>query len=115
MRLTEDKPFGKCELRVRAGYVAQIDWRSGFFPKSHGKRRVDDRRVLSGIIFINRNGLRWRDSPKEYGPFKTLYNRWKWWDDKLNGVDRRQCDCGRTDRDDASVEGQPPRSGCRSP
>ena len=31
-----------------------------FFPKSHGKPRVDDRRVLSGIIFVNRNGLRWR-------------------------------------------------------
>ena len=34
-----------------------------FFPKSHGKPRVDDRRVLSGIIFINRNGLRWCDAP----------------------------------------------------
>ncbi|GLC62037.1 hypothetical protein PLESTB_001832600 [Pleodorina starrii] len=53
-----------------------------FFPKSHGKPRVDDRRVLSGIIFINRNGLRWRDAPKEYGPPKTLYNRWKRWSDK---------------------------------
>lgn len=53
-----------------------------FFPKSHGKPRVDDRRVLSGIIFINRNGLRWRDAPKEYGPHKTLYNRWKRWSDK---------------------------------
>ena len=50
-----------------------------FFPKSHGKPRVDGRRVLSGIIFINRNGLRWRDAPKEYGPPKTLYNRWKRW------------------------------------
>jgi transposase len=50
-----------------------------FFPKSHGKPRVDDRRVLSGIIFINRNGLRWSDAPKEYGPHKTLYNRWKRW------------------------------------
>ncbi len=29
-------------------------------------------RVLSGIIFINRNGLRWRDAPREYGPHKTL-------------------------------------------
>ncbi len=53
-----------------------------FFPKSHGKPRVDDKRVLSGIIFINRNGLRWRDAPKEYGPHKTLYNRWKRWRDK---------------------------------
>ena len=41
--------------------------------------RVDDRRVLSGIIFVNRNGLRWRDAPREYGPHKTLYNRWKRW------------------------------------
>jgi transposase len=43
--------------------------------------RVDDRRVLSGIIFINRNGLRWRDAPAECGPHKTLYNRWKRWRD----------------------------------
>ncbi len=50
-----------------------------FFPRSHGRPRVDDRRVLSGIIFVNRNGLRWRDAPKEYGPAKTLYNRWKRW------------------------------------
>ena len=38
------------------------------FSKSHGRPHVDDRRVLSGIIFINRNGLRWCDAPKEYGP-----------------------------------------------
>ena len=39
-----------------------------FFPTSHGKPRVDGRRVLRGIIFINRNGLRWRYAPAEYGP-----------------------------------------------
>ncbi len=61
-----------------------------FFLKSHGKPRVDDRRVSSGIIFINCNGLRWRDAPKEYGPAKTLYNRWKWWSDK--GVFARMMD-----------------------
>ena len=55
-----------------------------FFPNSHGKPRVDDRNVLSGIIFINRNGLRWCDAPPEEGPPKTLYNRWKRWGD--NGV-----------------------------
>ena len=49
------------------------------FPKSHGRPRVDDRRVLSGIIFVNRNGLRWRDAPAAYGPHKTLSNRWKRW------------------------------------
>ncbi|MFT8353705.1 MAG: transposase, partial [Gluconobacter japonicus] len=54
----------------------QMDRLRPFFPKSHGKPRVDDRRVLSGIIFVNRNGMRWRDAPREYGPHKTLYNRW---------------------------------------
>ena len=46
-----------------------------YFPLSHGVPRVDDRRVLSGIIFVIRNGLRWRDAPGAYGPPKTLYNR----------------------------------------
>ena len=59
----------------------QVERLRPFFPKSHGKPRVDDRRVLSGIIFVNRNGLRWCDAPREYGPPKTLYNRWKRWGD----------------------------------
>jgi transposase len=53
-----------------------------FFPKSHGKLKVGRRRVLRGIIFISRNGLRWCDAPREYGPPKTLYNWWKRWVDK---------------------------------
>ena len=60
---------------------AQMERLRPFFPKSHGRPRVDDRRVLSGIIFVNRNGLRWQDAPREYGPAKTLYNRWKRWGD----------------------------------
>ena len=58
---------------------AQMARLEPFFPTSHGKPRVDDRRVLSGIIFINRNGLRWCGAPREYGPPKTIYNRWKRW------------------------------------
>ena len=49
------------------------------FPLSHGVPRVDDRRIISGIIFILRNGLRWRDAPKDYGPPKTIYNRFIRW------------------------------------
>ncbi len=41
--------------------------------------RVDDRRVLSGILFVIRNGLRWRDAPAGYGPHKTIYNRFIRW------------------------------------
>ncbi|KUP94684.1 hypothetical protein TRIHO_06100 [Tritonibacter horizontis] len=58
---------------------AQMARLEPFFPKFHDKPRVDDRRVLRGI---NRNGLRWRGAPREYGPHKTLYNRWKRWSDK---------------------------------
>jgi transposase len=59
----------------------QMERLTPFFPKSHRKPRADDRRVLSSIIFFNRNGLRWCDAPREYGPPKTLCNRWKQWGD----------------------------------
>ena len=49
------------------------------FPLSHGIPRVDDRRVLSGIIFVIKGGLRWRDAPPGYGPHKTLYNHFVRW------------------------------------
>ena len=50
-----------------------------YFPLSHGVPRVDDRRVVSGIVFVIRNGLRWRDAPRGYGPHKTVYNRFVRW------------------------------------
>jgi putative transposase len=50
-----------------------------YFPLSHGVPRVDDRLVISGIVFVIRNGLRWRDAPRDYGPHKTIYNRFVRW------------------------------------
>jgi transposase len=50
-----------------------------FFPLSYGIPRVDDRRVISSIIFVIRNGMRWRDVPPSYGPHKTIYNRFIRW------------------------------------
>ena len=47
--------------------------------KSRGVPRVDERRVISGIIHVIRNGLRWRDAPTVFGPHKTLYNRFVRW------------------------------------
>jgi len=49
------------------------------FPKVRGKPRVDDGRVLSGIIHVQRNGLRWQDAPAIYGPHKSLNNRFVRW------------------------------------
>ena len=50
-----------------------------FFPRSRGLARVDDRRVVSGIIYVIRHGLQWKDAPPGYGPHKTLYNRFIRW------------------------------------
>jgi len=50
-----------------------------YFPLSHGIARVDDLRVISGIIYVIKNGLQWKDAPSEYGPHKTLYNRFIRW------------------------------------
>lgn len=44
-----------------------------------GKPRVDDRRVLSGILHVLKTGCRWRDVPPEYGPATTVYNRYNRW------------------------------------
>jgi transposase len=52
---------------------------SSCFPLAHGVPRVDDRRVVSGIVYVIRNGLQWKDAPRAYGPHKTLYNRFVRW------------------------------------
>jgi putative transposase len=46
-----------------------------YFPLPHSMLWDDDQRVVSGIMFVIRNDLRWRDAPREYGPHKTIYNR----------------------------------------
>lgn len=47
-----------------------------------GKPRVDDRRVISGIIHVLQSGCRWKDAPPEYGYYTTLYNRYHRWSQK---------------------------------
>ena len=49
-------------------------------PKNQpGARRVDDRRVISGILHVLKTGCRWKDCPTEYGPPTTIYNRFNRW------------------------------------
>lgn len=47
-----------------------------------GNKRVDDRRVLSGIVHVLQSGCRWRDCPSAYGPYTTVYNRFNRWSKK---------------------------------
>ena len=46
---------------------------------TRGVARVDDRRVISGIVHVLQSGCRWREAPEVYGPRKTLYNRFVRW------------------------------------
>ncbi|MFJ5489519.1 IS5 family transposase, partial [Hansschlegelia beijingensis] len=55
--------------------------------KTRGVPRVDDRRVISGIVHVLRSGGRWADAPAVYGPRKTLYNRYVRW--AVKGVWRK--------------------------
>ncbi len=49
-------------------------------PKNQpGARRVDDRRVISGILHVLKIGCRWCDCRAEYGPSTTVYNRFNRW------------------------------------
>ena len=58
-----------------------------YFPLAHGVPRVDDRKVISGIVYVIKHGLQWKDAPKDYGPHKTLYNRFIRWS-RLGVFDR---------------------------
>lgn len=58
---------------------SQLNLIKPYFPPSRGVARVDDLRVISGIIFVLKRGLQWRDAPAEYGSHKTLYNRFIRW------------------------------------
>ena len=58
----------------------QWDRIAPFLPTDvRGKQRVDDRRIISGILHVLTSGCRWRDCPLEYGPPTTVYNRFVRW------------------------------------
>ena len=52
---------------LSTGQIARI---KPIFTLSHGVPRVDDRRIVSGIVYVIKNGLQWKDAPREYGPTK---------------------------------------------
>jgi transposase len=60
---------------------------SPFFPLARGLPRVDHQRVVSGIVYVIKHGLQWKDAPKGYGLRKALYNRFIRWS-RLGVFDR---------------------------
>jgi transposase len=64
-----------------------------------GKKRVDDRKVISGIVHVLKSGCRWKDCPSEYGPPTTIYNRFTRWAERgvWERLFRVQASRGRSD------------------
>ena len=62
-------------------WLSDVQWAAiaPLLPCLGGKPRVDDRRVISGILHRFREGLRWRAVPQAYGPRTTLFNRFNRW------------------------------------
>jgi transposase len=69
-------------MRKQLYWLKDADWKriEPLLPSGRrGAHRVDDRRVISGIMHMLRSGARWRDCPPEYGPYTTIYNRFNRW------------------------------------
>jgi transposase len=63
-------------------YLSDAQWSAiePHLPPDRGRKpRVDDRRVISGIIHVLQSGCRWKDAPCDYGSYSTLYNRYNRW------------------------------------
>ena len=69
-------------MRKQLYWLSDGEWQriEPLLPRGRrGAHRVDDRRVISGILHMLRSGARWRDCPPEYGPYTTIYNRFNRW------------------------------------
>ena len=69
-------------MRKQLYWLSDAEWErlEPLLPRGRsGAHRVDDRRVISGIVHMLRSGARWRDCPPEYGPYTTIYNRFNRW------------------------------------
>lgn len=63
-------------------WLSEVEWAKigPLLPRGRrGAHRVDDRRVISGIMHMLHSGARWRDCPPAYGPYTTIYNRFNRW------------------------------------
>jgi transposase len=69
-------------MKQRLYWLSTQEWKriEPLLPRGRrGAHRVDDRRVISGVMHMLRSGARWRDCPAEYGPYTTIYNRFNRW------------------------------------
>ncbi|MCI4145762.1 IS5 family transposase [Streptomyces sp. MMS20-AI2-20] len=67
---------------MRRHELSDAEWAfvQPLLPRSErGRRRLDDRTVLNGIVWKFRTGTAWRDVPERYGSWATLHTRFRRW------------------------------------
>jgi transposase len=67
---------------IRRHELSDVEWEfvRPLLPESlRGRKRLDDRTVLNGIVWKFRTGVAWRDVPERYGPWATLHTRFRRW------------------------------------
>ena len=75
---------------IRRYELTDAEWKrlQPYFPERQmgdkGRPRREAREMLNGIFWIARSGAAWRDLPERYGPWQTVYKRFKEWSE--NGL-----------------------------
>lgn len=67
---------------IRRHELSDVEWAvlEPLLPRSvMGRPRLDDRRVLNGIVWRFRTGAPWRDVPERYGSWRSLHTRFRRW------------------------------------
>ncbi len=77
----------KMKRIIRRYELTDEEWErlNAYFPGRQlgdkGRPRREPRQILNGIFWIARSGAVWRDLPERYGPYSTVYNRYREWSD----------------------------------
>ncbi len=74
--------IGGQQMRTNLFWFSDGQWAriEPFIPSNRrGVKPKNNRRILSGIMHVLKSGCRWVDCPPEYGPAKTVYNRFNRW------------------------------------
>ena len=66
-----------------------------------GRRAKDNRQMFNGMLWIVRSGAPWRDLPEYYGPWKSVYTRFRRW--KIAGVFNKALEALSQDSDEESI------------
>ena len=89
-------------MRANLFWLSDVQWQeiAPYLPTDvRGKKRADDRTVISGILHVLKSGCRWKDCPPEYGPPTTIYNRFTRWAERgiWEALFRARAGRGRSD------------------